>query len=403
MPSTRRQVLTLAGVAIAGAVAPTGEASDTDTTSDINWPMSRHDPAGTGTHPTASGPKDDIEVMWTYTSSTSSGQPLPPILLDGTLYATHGGLVALDSVTGTVQFERGGEYRSTPASAQASIYTTDTLAVTGGTGIVGLNAGGGISIPGVDLSVGVQRWTGPRAGDGGLFGQPTAVDAVAVDGTVYTAPPGADAIVALDANSGAVNWRQTPREDETGSVEFNRPAVYNGRVFVTNWPYQVTAYDAESGTQRWQRELDEQLVLAPVATDDGLVVQTRSSVSLLDRADGATLWNRALDANVTAGAPAVADGRIFLADNQGAMHALDLASGASLWSVPFSGETTPVVADGVVYAVEARNTLLAVGAESGQQQFTYEPEDYPISTPIVGEGALYLPTYGGVLALEGST
>jgi outer membrane protein assembly factor BamB len=185
-------------------------------------------------------------------------------------------------------------------------------------------------------------------------------------------------------------------------VDINRPAVKNGRVFVTNWPYQVTAYDAGTGTQRWQRELDEQMVLAPVATDDGLVVQTRTGVSLLDRADGTTLWDQSLDGNATDGAPAVADGRIFLADNQDSLHAIDLATGESLWSVEFAGETTPVVADGVVYAVEARNTLMAFDAASGQQRFTYEPEDYPVSTPIVGEGALYLSTSSGVLALEGS-
>jgi len=279
MPSTRRNFLTLAGVAVAGAVAPTGDAGETATASDVDWPMARYDPAGTGAHPTATGPKNDVERTWTYTSSSSFGRPVPPIHLDGTLYATHDGLVALDSDTGATQFERAGQYRSTPARVRASIYTTDTLAVTGSAGVVGLNAGGGIGLPGVDAAVGARRWTGPRAAEGGFFGQPMAVDPVTDDGTVYAAPPGADSIIALDANNGAVDWRQTPREGDGYGVEIKRPAVTDGRVFVTNWPYQATAYDAATGAQRWQRELEEQMVLAPVATDDGLVVQTRDAVS----------------------------------------------------------------------------------------------------------------------------
>lgn len=400
MPSTRRHVLALTGVAVAGSVVPTREAGEAATTGGVDWPMARRDPAGTGTHPTATGPRTDVDIAWQYRSSNAAGRAVPPILLDGTLYVTHTGLVALDSATGSVQFERGGRYRSTPASVESPIYTTETLAVTDSTGVVGLNAGGGLTVPGVNRSVGVQRWRGPDAAGSGFVGQPTAADPVTVNGTVYAAPPGTGAVVALDANDGSVSWRQSPRADETTNADINRPAVDGDTVFLTNWPYQVTAYGTEAGTQRWQRELAEQMLLAPVATDHGVVVQTRNGVSLLDSADGATIWDRSLDANATDGAPAVADGHVFLADSQGELHALDLATGESLWSTEFGGETTPVVADGVVYAVESRHTLVAIDAVSGERRFTFEPESYPISSPIVGAGRLYLSTRRGVLALE---
>jgi outer membrane protein assembly factor BamB len=142
------------------------------------------------------------------------------------------------------------------------------------------------------------------------------------------------------------------------------------------------------------------MVLAPVATDAGLVVQTRSGVSLLDTTDGTPLWEQSLDANATDGMPAVAGGRIYLADNQGSLHARDLASGESLWTTEFTGETAPVVADGVVYAVETNHSLVAIDAESGDQRFSYQPEVPPLSAPVVGEDTVFLATGDSILALE---
>lgn len=400
MPSTRRHILTLAGGIAAGTVLSSGAANAMAASGDTDWPMARYDAAGTGAHPTVSGPKDDVSVAWRFAQSDYTGRPVPPILLDGTLYAVHGGLVALNCATGAIQFERAGEYQSSLARAAASIYTTDTLAVAGSNSVLGLNAGGGIGLPGLDLAIGVQRWTGPRTAGGGFFGPPQSVQPVSVDGRVYAAPARTGTVVALEANDGSVIWQARPGAESPGSREFNRPAVANGAVFVTSWPYQVTALETDSGTQRWQRDLSEQMVLAPVATDAGLVVQTRSGVSLLDTTDGTPLWEQSLDANATDGMPAVAGGRIYLADNQGSLHARDLASGESLWTTEFTGETAPVVADGVVYAVETNHSLVAIDAESGDQRFSYQPEVPPLSAPVVGEDTVFLATGDSILALE---
>lgn len=400
MPSTRRHVLALAGGTAAGTLFPTGGARTQREERAADWPMARYDPAGTGAHPTVAGPKNGVSIAWQFGQSGHTGRPITPIRLDGTLYAVHDGVVALNCATGSKQFHRDGDYQSSLARAQSSIYTTETLAVTGQSGPVGLNAGGGFSLPGMDMAIGVQRWTGPRAAGGGFFGPPQATAPVPVDGTVYAAPAGTGTVAALDANDGSVRWQVAPGSDGPGSREFNRPAVADGAVFVTSWPYLVTALDAETGEQRWQRELAEQMVLAPVATDAGLVVQTRNGVTLLDVADGTTRWEQSLEANATDGMPAVAAGRIFVADSQESLHALDLSTGELLWTTEFTGEAAPVVADGIVYAVASGHRLVAVDAESGDRRFTYEPPIPPFSAPIVGDGTLYLATGDSILALE---
>ncbi len=365
--------------------------------------MARYDPAGTGHHPTAAGPKNDVELAWSHDATDWFVGAAQPIRRGNTIYAVGNGLLALDSETGTKQFGREGPYQSTPARASTSVYQTDTLAVTSSSGVFGLNAGGGFDVPLLNEPIGTERWEGPESPMGGFFSTPNPVPPVTVEGTIYTAIPGTNSLAALNANSGGVQWRVTHHEDDATNAEFNRPAVKDGVVFVTNWPKQATAYRTDTGAQRWQRELDEQLLSAPVATEQGVVVQAREMVWLLDATDGSTIWKRNLGGNVTDSTPAVANGTVFVADEQESLHALELATGESLWTTPFDGETSPIVTDGVVYAVRSNYALVAIDATTGEERFEYRPSQVPLSTPIVGDGVLYATNRKRVIALEEAT
>lgn len=365
--------------------------------------MSRYDPAGTGHNPTASGPKDDVEVAWTHDNTDWFRGTAPPIRRGDTIYAVGNGLLALDTETGTQQFEHRGPYQSTPARARASIYDTDTLAATAPSGVYGLNAGGGIEIPLINESLGVERWTEPQSQGVSFFGPTTSVPPVAVGETIYTVIPGTNSLAAVDANDGELRWKSTPEKDDRVGADLKRPAVRDGLAVVTHWPKGATAYRTDTGERHWQRELEEQLVMPPVATAEGVVVQSRNNVSLLDATDGSTVWKRRLDANVTESTPAVADGTVFVADELESLHALDLETGETVWTTPFDGPTAPVVADGVVYAVRSGFELVALDAESGETRFEYRPSEVPLSTPIVGDGVLYATNRERVVALEEAT
>ncbi|ELZ95955.1 pyrrolo-quinoline quinone [Haloferax mucosum ATCC BAA-1512] len=364
--------------------------------------MGRCDSAGTGHHPTASGPKRDVEIAWSHDAPDWFLGTTPPIRLGNTLYAVGNGLLGLDTDTGERQFGHPGPYQSTPARVHSSVYTTATLAATSPTAIFGLNAGGGfdLSVPLFEHSFGFERWRGPKASGVGFFGPATPRAPVTADGTIYAALPELDSVAALDPDDGRVLWRDTNNEDDSMSSAFSRPAVKDGLVFVTNWPYRVTAYRAETGEQYWKRELGERILTSPVATDAGLVIQSREAVWLLDPDDGTALWKQYLDSNVTGSVPAVANETIFVADELESMHALDLETGEPRWQTPFDGETTPVVADGVVYAVKSTYSLVAIDAESGNRLFEYRPSQIPISTPVVGDGTLYAANRNRVIALE---
>lgn len=374
------------------------ESLDPDT--DFDWPMARYDPAGTGYNPNASGPKEGVRVKWRRNPDGFSGGTASPILLGDTLYAVGQSLVALDSNTSSTKFSYEGSYQSSPARVEATAYRTDTLAVSAPTGVYGLNAGGGISLLGYEL--GVERWHGAsEEPDFTFFGPPTVAPPVAAGDTVYASVPRSDEpdtayIVALDANSGDERWRRSSGD------ELRRFAIRDGTLFAVNWPNHVAAYHADSGNRLWQRDVKEQMVLAPTATKRSVLVPDRTSVTALDSRDGSVRWRFRHDGNATEGAAAVAEGRVFVLSDaiEGSLYALDAETGTERWSVPLSGEGTPVVADGVVYVSNLSSTeIVAVDAKTGTVRWRFDTR-YPVSPPVAGDGVVYAVADSTILALE---
>jgi outer membrane protein assembly factor BamB len=115
------------------------------------------------------------------------------------------------------------------------------------------------------------------------------------------------------------------------------------------------------------------------------------------------VWRYSTNGNAVDSTPAVAAETIFVADEQESLQAIDLETGQQRWAAPFDGPTTPVVADGTVYAVKAGYSLVALDAQSGETLFEYQPSQVPLSTPIVGDGVLYVANRERILALEEAT
>ncbi|MGQ3411155.1 outer membrane protein assembly factor BamB family protein [Natrinema sp. LN54] len=401
MPS-RRRLLAGCGLSLAGLLAGGTLLADRSATTDTDWPMARYDAAGTGYNPDASGPRDEVHVAWDESLESVSGfEVTPPVLVDDTLYTVGDEFVAIDTERGAARFSVDAIDASSPTYVPSSVYQTGTLAVTAKDGVIGLSAGGGVELFG--LRFGDVRWRGP--------GQVSEIDfrdrsetpsPVRVGDTVYTAIPDTAEIVALEADSGHERWRRgfDRDDDEAGGIT-HRPAVRDGIVFATGRPGEVAAFDAESGTKRWDRTLEDATVRPPTATEAGVVVPTRTGIRLLEADSGARRWRKSLEGNATRGAAAVAEGRVFVADDgvDGELHALDLETGKPAWSVSYGHDDTPIVADGVVYVTNSSYELAAFDAETGDPGCTYGAK-WAISMPAVGDGTLYVVDGDRVLALE---
>ncbi|ELY43828.1 PQQ-binding-like beta-propeller repeat protein [Natronorubrum sulfidifaciens] len=397
MPS-RRWLLAGASATLAGLIGGHAVADQAGTEA-VDWPMARYDAAGTGHNPNTTGPRDDVQIAWDRDLAASARGVLPPILHTDTLYVVGGAVTALEAETGTVEFTRDGDYQSSPARADADVYRTDTLAVSSPDGLAGLNAGGGIDLPLLGSQFGLERWDGPsEVSRSSIFGPPNAPPPIAVDDTIYAAVPGTNHLVALAANDGTERWRTV---HGAGSGLY-RPAVRDGIVYAVDYAHELGAYDAETGERRWLEEIDDRPPYAPTATDEGVVVPGRESVTCLDADEGRIRWTYDHDGNVSdadRAAAAVANGRVFVVDSVGSLHAIDLESGEAVWTAAFGGVASPVVADGVVYVTRRTVGLDAFDAATGEHRWTFDVE-WPTSAPIVSGGRLYVVQNRRVLALE---
>jgi outer membrane protein assembly factor BamB len=87
----------------------------------------------------------------------------------------------------------------------------------------------------------------------------------AADGTVYLGAA-TEELLALDAATGAVEWRRSLE-----NTVFTRPLVTDDRVYVGGADYSLRAFDAASGEQLWRDDLGTAVTHGPMRVGDRLV------------------------------------------------------------------------------------------------------------------------------------
>jgi outer membrane protein assembly factor BamB len=158
---------------------------------------------------------------------------------------------------------------------------------------------------------------------------------------------------------------------------------------------------AEDGSLRWQAKLSppeertpegekgdryhHYTAAATVEGDRVFVASGDGAVQALDAATGESLW-RVEIGDVVASTPAVADGRLFVAGFDGKVHALDAATGERLWERE-TGAAIPgsAAVDGELVIVGSRSyDLIALRAADGSVAWkSYHFFSWVESTPVV--------------------
>jgi outer membrane protein assembly factor BamB len=200
----------------------------------------------------------------------------------------------------------------------------------------------------VDGATGRLLWYSHALGLG--EGVENAGNVAATSGAVYfamfqnAAYGGADALVSLEARTGAVRW-------QVAGI-FGDPAVAGGRVFAGTDAGQLQARSAATGALLWSRP-GATLTGEPAVTGGvvySLGTENGAARLFARRADtGALVWKRALPGTLNFTSPAVTGGRVLAATSAG-IGAYDAASGAARWRANVAGASSPAVANGLVYA-----------------------------------------------------
>lgn len=107
--------------------------------------------------------------------------------------------------------------------------------------------------------------------------------------------------------------------------------------------------------------------------------------------------------------PAVAGGRLFVANETGAVYALDPKTGCTYWNFQAQGDVRTAISVGprrgaggageyTVYFADGKSNAYALDAATGRQLWVRKVEEHPSSritgAPALYEGRLYVPTTG---------
>lgn len=251
----------------------------------------------------------------------------------------------------------------------------------------------------------VLAWSAPIGAGDSRKNRITAAPIVA-DGRIFTLD--ARATVAATGTNGAPLWQGdlTPATDRDGDASGGGLAAEGGRIFATTGYGEVIALDAATGAVVWRQRLDGIASGGPSVSDGLVYVSTRDgSATALSASNGRIAWQipaLASQSGVVGVAAPAFDGRLVLFPfASGQMIAAEKSSGTGLWAGQVTGRRLgrayaaisdlsgdPVIDGATVYAGTAAGRLASFSAETGAPGWT--AEDGAAGLFAVAGGAIFL-------------
>ncbi|GAA0219223.1 outer membrane protein assembly factor BamB family protein [Halobaculum roseum] len=232
-----------------------------------------------------------------------------PTVVDGTVYVgcTDQTLYALSVASGEIEwtYETLGDIFSPPAVVDGTVYV-----------------GGGEYIYAIDADDGTRRWWF-ETDDHDLFDAPPGGgtrNAIAVEnGTAYVGS-GDGLLYALDATTGAVEWRFRPTAVNTTSGApsiTSSPAVADGAVYFATAGDEVYSVSAADGVEQWSVSVPRSGDARPIVTDEMLYLGA-GVLRGFDRETGAERWK----ATAIRGGqyPILVDETLYVPGNDGTLY-----------------------------------------------------------------------------------
>ncbi|MEW5864962.1 MAG: outer membrane protein assembly factor BamB [Pseudomonadota bacterium] len=307
-------------------------------------------PALTSPHP--------VKVLWSASVGAAEGYVFSPALAGDSVYAAarDGTVVRLDAATGQVRWRASAGMRlsgAIGADGELAVVASDSgevVALDARNGTARWRArvssevlaapkvaGGLVLVRSADSRIfafgahdGRRRWVYQRAPTALIVRSPAGI--TIHEGSVYAGFSGGK-LLALSLATGAVRWEATvalPRganELERVTDVVGEPAADGRDVCAAAFQGRVACYDARNGNQLWARELSS---LTGVALDarNAYVSDAKGAVHALERASGRSLWRQDRLAHRQLSLPLALGTEVAVGDLQGYVHFLARDSGA---------------------------------------------------------------------------
>ena len=153
------------------------------------------------------------------------------------------------------------------------------------------------------------------------------------------------------------------------------PAVLENHVYLTTEDGRAIALKRQTGQPVWEYETGWISSSTPVVAGDMVIIAIRPGrVIALHRHSGEQLWETDLKHPLLAlASPILVQGTVYLGAEDRKVHALDAATGETLWTFATTGWIASSAAHtGERVIIPSQDTLMYVlGAASGRQRFVY--------------------------------
>lgn len=230
---------------------------------------------------------------------------------------------------------------------------------------------------------------------------------VVADGRIFTIDAGTG--VTATGTNGATLWSTdlTASFDKGGGQSAGGLATAGGRVFATTGYGELVALDAASGAVIWRQRVDAPISGAPATDGQAVYVSGRDgSAWAVDAADGKVIWQvvgtPGKAAYVGTAAPTIGDRAVIFPSSGGDLMAvLKIGGGTKIWQASLAGKrlgrafafTPDVTGDGVIagktlYAGSGSGRTVAMSASSGER--IWSAGEGALGPVAVAGGSLFL-------------
>lgn len=244
-----------------------------------------------------------------------------------------------------------------------------------------------------------------RVGQGDGRKHRVSADPVVSGGRIFTLD--SRALVVATGRGGETLWQTdlTPAGERADDASGGGLAAGEGMVFATTGFGELVALDAASGALAWRQRFDAPVGGAPAVADGRVYVVARdASAWAVSARDGRVLWQipgtPTISGVIGGSAPAVDARQVIFPFTSGQMIAVARDSGAGLWNTQVAGQRPgrayaafsdltgdPVIADGTVYAGTMAGRLVAIDADTGLLRWS--AADGATGPVVVAGGAVF--------------
>lgn len=323
---------------------------------------------------------------------------------------------------------RGENYAFTPAVFGSSVYAAGSdgslMRLDDGKVVWKVNAGqslsGGVGSDGALVAVGSPKGDLLvfSAADGKLAWKAKATSEIlappAIGEGLVIVRSGDNRLAAYDAKDGKRKWL-FQRPSPALSLRVTSPPTIDGKYVFSGFPGgKLMAVSLANGAAVWEgtvalpkgtTELERvaDITSSPVVAGRTIcAVAFQGRVACFDLGSGNLIWAREMSSAVGL---AVDSRNLFVTDEKSAVHALDLASGASLWkqdALSLRRVSAPLLRRSLVVVADVQGVVHFLNREDGAFAARVSTDGSPVVAPMqsLGRNVLVQTNKGGLFAIE---